>query len=908
MWEARSGSTARSALRAKKARSALQFFFPAVFPSINGSGGRNERERRSRVASSPTVALALIGARAAPRGRVDRRGGRPRASLGAMPLTQITDVFDEPLDLWLSRNHEGQRRYVRADALASAGASGAAPPPAGPAAEPPADADATKASSTADAESPAAPDDAGALCQFIPDAGAAVPSWLSSDASPALPDVDDALAPRVPLPAPVGLIGQIPPVPSVIPDPVERARRVAAEEAARVFSSEAGVPTVFVGRPPADVTCRVCRDVFLDPVIADDGFTYCRRCVPSATTDDHPGALGAENLAPDHEARAKVAASLVLCRNGLKIFDNADGVNRWVYDPEGCVESVPYESRAAHEDECGYARAACGLPGMGRGVDCCPTIVLRRERASHRAACPYRLAPCPVPGCGRTVQHNRKAQHVAGCEFRTAECPNGCGWRGRRGEVTNHRSRCGLETTTCAREDTENPAASCAFRAERRFMAAHETECEYRAVACAHCGRGVSARHAAAHEASCAERRELCEACGANVLARRFAEHARWHCGRAVSPCDFAPFGCITRGTREELERHALEDAPRHLRLVALAVEGAKASYREWYADAARARETAAAHIASTARELDAAARDVRRSEEEGKAEVERLRVALADLRAHYEEEVERLRLKTERFRADADARTRDVEAENAALRAALASKMTREEAETLRASFRTAVEKCEGEVEETRDVVERHKTRWERDVGRVREEAAAARRACDESVREVREKIERHAASDHLRVEAVERELHEANKDFIEDLDELAARQRDLEERWRSVNETLRGERQPSETLADKRWAATREHAAAETRAMVARPKGMGTAMDEAALGRFRAQGAAELLFGRGSRTGRGDEDDDEDDEVRDEGDARTSGRVGVGSVPTLARPASGGARARTNARPPFK
>ena len=205
--------------------------------------------------------------------------------------------------------------------------------------------------------------------------------------------------------------------------------------------------------------------------------------------------------------------------------------------------------------------------------------------------------------------------------------------------------------------------------------------------------------------------------------------------------------------------------------------------------------------------------------------------------------------------------------------------------------------------MEETRDAVERHKTRWERDVGRVREEAAAARRACDESVREVREKIERHAASDHLRVEAVERELHEANKDFIEDLDELAARQRDLEERWRSANETLRGERQPSETLADKRWAATREHAAAETRAMVARPKGMGTAMDEAALGRFRAQGAAELLFGRGSRTGRGGEDDDEDDEVRDEGDAEDvrARRRRIGSDARLARV---GGRARANER----
>ena len=340
-----------------------------------------------------------------------------------MPLTQITDVFDEPLDLWLSRNHEGQRRYVRADALASAGASGAAPPPAGPAAEPPADADATKASSTADAESPDAPDDAGALCQFIPDAGAAVPSWLSSDASPALPDVDDALAPRVPLPAPVGLIGQIPPVPSVIPDPVERARRVAAEEAARVFSSEAGVPTVFVGRPPADVTCRVCRDVFLDPVIADDGFTYCRRCVPSATADDHPGALGAEHLAPDHEARAKVAASLVLCRNGLKILDNADGVNRWVYDPEGCVESVPYESRAAHEDECGYRARRVAFPGWAAA-----SIVVRRScfaesarRIAPRVRIDSRRAPCP--GAAGRCNTTEKRSTCPGASFEPRSVP-----------------------------------------------------------------------------------------------------------------------------------------------------------------------------------------------------------------------------------------------------------------------------------------------------------------------------------------------------------------------------------------------------------------------------------------------------------------------------------------------------
>ena len=30
-----------------------------------------------------------------------------------MPLIQITDAYNEPLDLWLSPNHEGQTRFVR---------------------------------------------------------------------------------------------------------------------------------------------------------------------------------------------------------------------------------------------------------------------------------------------------------------------------------------------------------------------------------------------------------------------------------------------------------------------------------------------------------------------------------------------------------------------------------------------------------------------------------------------------------------------------------------------------------------------------------------------------------------------------------------------------------------------------
>ena len=36
-----------------------------------------------------------------------------------MPLTQVLDPFGEPLDLWLSPNHEGQRPYVHPSDLAA---------------------------------------------------------------------------------------------------------------------------------------------------------------------------------------------------------------------------------------------------------------------------------------------------------------------------------------------------------------------------------------------------------------------------------------------------------------------------------------------------------------------------------------------------------------------------------------------------------------------------------------------------------------------------------------------------------------------------------------------------------------------------------------------------------------------
>jgi hypothetical protein len=55
-----------------------------------------------------------------------------------------------------------------------------------------------------------------------------------------------------------GLIGTLKPIPSVLPHP-DKKNPVQVAEETRVFSSEAGVATVFVTRPSPNLVCRVCK-------------------------------------------------------------------------------------------------------------------------------------------------------------------------------------------------------------------------------------------------------------------------------------------------------------------------------------------------------------------------------------------------------------------------------------------------------------------------------------------------------------------------------------------------------------------------------------------------------------------------------------------------------------------------
>ena len=135
------------------------------------------------------------------------------------------------------------------------------------------------------------------------------------------------------------------------------------------------------------------------------------------------------------------------------------------------------------------------------------------------------------------------------------------------------------------------------------------------------------------------------------------------------------------------------------------------------------------------ARDIESAGAEVRRVEAAGKAEVEQLRLGLGELRAYYEEEVDRLNSQVARLRSDADARVVVLAAENDALRQVIATKMQHEERQIIEDEMRDGRSACAAELEETRDAVERHRQRWERDVTKVHEEMRLTRDECKDRI-----------------------------------------------------------------------------------------------------------------------------------------------------------------------------
>ena len=212
------------------------------------------------------------------------------------------------------------------------------------------------------------------------------------------------------------------------------------------FSSEIGAPTVFAGRPPHTLVpgslappgagtqillphapaanracllrlpprlsacacpkvCSTCADVFFDPVVSEEGITYCRRCVPVAASNR----TGEARPPP---ARAQRPAALV-----LSPAPRLRGPNR---ASAASAAPSPPPLPPSHPPACGRRWRtwpdrtwACGLPSW----TCMCSAATAWCRSTQRTACPApRLAGRSPPSAARPrrARQGRESHPVAG--------------------------------------------------------------------------------------------------------------------------------------------------------------------------------------------------------------------------------------------------------------------------------------------------------------------------------------------------------------------------------------------------------------------------------------------------------------------------------------------------------------
>jgi hypothetical protein len=183
---------------------------------------------------------------------------------------------------------------------------------------------------------------------------------------------------------------------------------------------------------------------------------------------------------------------------------------------------------------------------------------------------------------------------------------------------------------------------------------------------------------------------------------------------------------------------------------------------------------------------------------------------------------------------------------------------MPREECDAFVQEMTEAKENATAETTRVNEAVETHVERWKRDAKKVRDEASTATRECADAVADLKRRVDGLDASDQHRFERAWESVQKTHDAFAAEILDVGRSQRALEERWRESNASLRGDVRARRSVLRPDAKAPLEPAnAREEKARVRRPTEIGTARDEGALSKFRAQGAAKLLFGSGAKLG---------------------------------------------------
>lgn len=175
---------------------------------------------------------------------------------------------------------------------------------------------------------------------------------------------------------------------------------------------------VFVNStPPSNLLCPIHGGLFIQPVIAKCGHTFCRPCLLKYIESD--GSQSSEcpidknifkkkdlrSLIPNIVVAESISTLKVYCKYGCKLENG-----KWIKDTNGCPEEITLASREQHENVCPYALICCPF-----NKSC--SLIRRMDLENHLKQCAHVTCPHKKIGCTFQGDGNTLKDHLAGCPY-----------------------------------------------------------------------------------------------------------------------------------------------------------------------------------------------------------------------------------------------------------------------------------------------------------------------------------------------------------------------------------------------------------------------------------------------------------------------------------------------------------
>ncbi|KAH3743506.1 Rfwd1prov protein [Pelomyxa schiedti] len=264
--------------------------------------------------------------------------------------------------------------------------------------------------------------------------------------------------------SPTSTIGSL----SSVPTAISMASASASASAAAAAHTRSSLISItpgdqdlyFVTKPSKTLLCPLHKGLFLNPVIAKCGHTFCLHCIVSVSQQQSshvvastansnnnsilpppiggnppPPSVSSSGILPPSTRRSSAQAQiflcpldnrelkiddlvanlalagqieelLVKCKYGVKSNDNGDPIP----DPEGCPAEVQLADLLHHQETCEYAWEQCPY-----SESCAP--LRRMDMVEHKKTCNHRPCPHRKAGCKFEGVKEELEQHLSECTY-----------------------------------------------------------------------------------------------------------------------------------------------------------------------------------------------------------------------------------------------------------------------------------------------------------------------------------------------------------------------------------------------------------------------------------------------------------------------------------------------------------